>query len=104
MRYIYCMTISKLPRLSELLHRRVQTVEDYAVAVGAANDEQLANFCSRSRIEKDVTLAKRVEIVAPQKEPEIVVAKKKPVKNALVELVHVDVVESVTGSTEPVKD
>jgi hypothetical protein len=88
------------PRLSDLLHRRSQTIAQYTSELGISHDVALEMHCVMHGIVKDVSLPASVKDVivvqapAGTREEDLFEPveevekrkKKKPVKNALVDL------------------
>ena len=108
LRYTYGMIKTNVgaakPRLSELLHRRGQSVAAFAKELGLKTDESLQMHCTMHGIHKDMVLAPAVETVAPKLEKPVQQSKKKPaVKNALVDLttlVHAGAA-AISGNDSP---
>ena len=88
------------PKLSELLHRRGQTVSAYAQEFGIVTDDLLSRHCASHGIQKDVSLEAKTAKEAKHSNKSL--SHKKPSqKNALVHLaeqVAVTPAADVSGS------
>lgn len=73
------------PKLSELLHRRGQTVSAYAQEFGIVTDDLLSRHCASHGIQKDVSL-EEAKTAKEAKHSKSLSHKKPSQKNALVHL------------------
>lgn len=78
------------PKLSEILRRRSQTLNDFMVEVNLASDDHVQMHCLMHGIEKDIThvaATKKDDLLEPEKPAK----KKAELKNALKELAKAEV-------------
>ena len=89
------------PKLSELLHRRGQTVGAYAQEFGIVTDDLLSRHCASHGIQKDASLEEAKTTKEAKHSSKSLSHKKPSQKNALVHLAeHVAVTPAadVSGS------